>query len=151
LKDEISLLRCVGQASRSLVGICGPLYWKPHPVISELPEKIQSELRGVAKQEGFSELSSDANIFDVAGNCKWVFSSPSTVAIDLLQMGILSLILDPQNTVLDTALSKLPQCEASAGKVLHFLDDISYRKNYSEMFDESYSEIHPAAPLKISW
>ena len=151
LKDEILLLRCLGAAARKLGVQAFPLIWKPHPVIAELPENYQSELRSVAFKEGFNELPADADVFDVASISRWVVSSPSTVALDLLQEGILSLILDPQNTVLDTALSNLPEAPIEPACLSGFLRKMDEEGVYRKNFDKSFAMIGPAGPISLDW
>ncbi len=107
MADEIALIRCAGEAARRLGQAALPLLWKPHPVIDSLADA--ESVRQAARDAGFRELAGDAALAEAAAAVRWVVSSPSTIALDLLQLGILPLMLDPQGTLTDTAISSLPR------------------------------------------
>lgn len=149
LRDEIALLNAVGEAARMLGPRAHPLRWKPHPAIDALPIEAQDELRTTAKALGFVELGVDADIEQVATSCLWVVSSPSTVALDLLQAGVLSVLLDPQGSLLDTAIRCLPVAPADGAELKKTLLSLIENKEYSKQFIASWKLIGPARPLDL--
>jgi|25_taG_2_1085351.scaffolds.fasta_scaffold00480_11 hypothetical protein len=150
LTDELELLACVGGAARRLGALAQPLLWKPHPVIEQLPKPLRSTLRRAAQREGFTEISSSEDALYIAAQCRWVLTSPSTVALDLLQSGQLSIVLDPQNSVLDSALSGLPQAPHTPIALAEFLETLDNDDSYIMTYDEAFSLIGPARDLDLS-
>lgn len=149
LKDELLLLVETAEAARHRGKECFPLFWKPHPVIAKLSVEQQATLRSEAVRLGFIELASDTNILDMARKSRWVLSSPSTVSLDLLKDGILTLILDPQNTVLDTAIRNLPQVPTDRMQICEFLGSLDDCDRYTLSFDQAFSEIGPAESINL--
>lgn len=152
LQDELTLLACVGAAARKIGSACLPLFWKPHPVLKDLTFEERSVLRAAASKEGFTELPAESDAIEVAAGCRWVLSTPSTVALDLLQAGCLSIILDPQGSVLDTALTKLPiaPVRSGAASVAAFLEQIDDENVYSEVFWNAFNMVRPARIFDMS-
>lgn len=150
IKDEMNLLNLVADVARSLGPIATPLLWKPHPVITKLPIETQTELRSTAKALGFVELGADSKIELVAASCHWVVSSPSTVTLDLLQAGVLCVILDPQGTLLDTAIQFLPIADTEGPELEKVLLSLSRFEEYSQKFGGAWNSIEPARPLDLN-
>lgn len=144
LQDEFALLTCAANAARQLGLAACPLMWKPHPVIAELPKEMQAKLRTAARKEGFIELPSDTDPVSAAAACRWVLTSPSTVAIDLLQAGYLSVVLDPQGSVLDTALTGLPQSPVEPEPLVELLEKLNGHDAYASAFADAFDVIGPA-------
>ncbi|XKH58857.1 hypothetical protein LG290_09010 [Halomonas sediminis] len=149
LQDELALLACVGSAARRLGAAAHPLLWKPHPVIGGLPEEMRTTLRTAALHEGFTELPAEADLVSVAANCRWVLASPSTVSLDLLQAGYLSVVLDPQGSVLDTALAGLPQVTVEPVALAQLLESLDGCDAYSDAFSEAFAAVCPARAFDL--
>jgi len=149
LRDELALLACVGSAAHRLGAVARPLLWKPHPVMAELPEAMRATLRTAARQQGFTELPSETNPVSVAADCRWVLASPSTVALDLLQAGYLSVVLDPQGSVLDTALAGLPQAAVEPEALADLLERLDGRDAHTNTFSEAFAAIGPARAFDL--
>ena len=107
-------------------------------------------MRRAAQREGFTEISSSEDALYIAAQCRWVLTSPSTVALDLLQSGQLSIVLDPQNSVLDSALSGLPQAPHTPIALAEFLETLDNDDSYIMTYDEAFSLIGPARDLDLS-
>lgn len=150
IADEVGLLRRVANVARALGPDAAPLLWKPHPVVAKLPAETQAELRSAAKAFGFVELDTDSQIEPVAAGSRWVVSSPSTVALDLLQAGVLCVLLDPQGTLLDTALRCLPVADSDGPELKELLLSLSGTGDYSRQFLGAWEATGPARPLDLA-
>lgn len=148
---ETDLLVSVGRAARLVAPGSGSLLWKPHPITLGLDQELVQHARAEAKAFGFRELESDTTMAAASQNARWVICTPSTVALDLLQLGTLSIVLDPQRSTLNTALSvfpSLPSLEPEAlAALMAWLDKDA---NYKAEFDRVYMGITPAGPLDLS-
>lgn len=149
LEDEIELLTLVANGARALRTRATPLLWKPHPAISRLSRGMQAELRREASAKGFEELPSDTRPEKIAERCLWVISTPSTVAIDLLQAGILPLIIDLQATVLDTAVKALPSAPSNAADLELALRNLAVPTIHAKRFRTSWEAIRPSRALDL--
>ena len=149
--DEVNFLECVSKAANLLSIQNAPLVWKPHPVTYSLDPALLQDLQSAAKSLGFRELPKDTSLAEASQNARWVISTPSTVAIELLQIGTLAVVLDPQRTVGSSALSAMPglaslQPEGLA-TLMAAMDD---PETYSIMVKSVYSAIEPAGPLDLT-
>jgi hypothetical protein len=149
LRDEESLLAAVGSAARTLGASAQPLLWKPHPVIEFLPTETREALRRTAKSYGFEEFSPDEKVESVAGACRWIVTSPSTVALDLLQAGYLCIVVDPQGSVLDTALSGLPRVPCDPDELAVLCCDFDSPDSYTRAWAAAIEIIGPARALDL--
>jgi len=149
LRNELALLACAGSSARQLGAAARPLLWKPHPVIAELPEEMRATLRAAAFQEGFTELPPEADPLSAAADCRWVLTSPSTVALDLLRSGYLSVVLDPQGSVLDTALAGLPLASVEPEAVTGLLKRLDGRDAQASAFSDAFAMVGPARALDL--
>jgi hypothetical protein len=149
LRDEMLLLKTASEAALKLGPIAQPLRWKPHPVIAGLKAYIRENLRKFARRHGFEEVAGDMPLDQVAGSSRWVVSSPSTVAIDLLQAGILSIVLDPQDTVLDTALAGLPTAACEEQALTALCSELDSMESYRRVYAEAIKSIGPARKLDL--
>jgi hypothetical protein len=149
LRDEEFLLSAVGETARLLGVSAQPLLWKPHPAIEVLPPATRLALRDIAGKQGFEELSPDTNIESVASACRWVVTTPSTVAIELLQVGYLSLVIDPQGSVLDTALAGLPTAACDPRHIVALCRDLELQESYSQAWANAVQAIGPARSLDL--
>ncbi len=150
LRDEIKLIEFVGAVARSIGKQAYPLYWKPHPVIQQLPLSEQKEIREIASKHGFVEVLASEDSYSFASKCHWVLVSPSTIALDLLVAGLLSVVLDPQGSILDTALCKFPNVPFDINEVVSYLDKIDDRRSYNEDLSLTFSSILPAKEMDLN-
>tara|TARA_R110002049_G_scaffold23781_3_gene84435 strand:+ start:40238 stop:41713 length:1476 start_codon:yes stop_codon:yes gene_type:complete len=151
LTDELNLLACVSRAAKLTMREDVSLIWKPHPVTLDLDTKLLNKLRCSAKALGFRELPSDTSLDKASENARWVICSPSTAAIDLIQIGTLSIVLDPQHTTVGTAISTFPGLDSLQPEALAALmAELDCPDVYEATLDKAYSSIQPAAPLDLS-
>jgi len=149
LHDELALLEVTAAAARGMGRVAEPLTWKPHPSLATLSEDVQAELRGRAREMGFVELPAGTPVDKAATQCRWVVTSPSTVALDLLQAGILAILLDPQCTALDTAVAALPIATATPEGLRTRLCEIDRDDRYASLFRTTFDRIGPARALDL--
>lgn len=150
LRDEASILKAVGDAARLLGVHAQPLHWKPHPVIADLPQDKADTLRRCAAFHGFEEVPIDMPIEQMAQRSRWVVTTPSTVALDLLQLGYLSIVLDPQGSVLDTTLTGLPGAICDPHQIAARCRDVDLEESYHQEWAAAVKMIGPARPLDLS-
>ena len=149
LRDEMMLLAVVGEAARMLGASAQPLRWKPHPVIADLAPGIRDALRACAVQHGFEEVPADHPVEAVAQRSHWVVTSPSTVALDLLRAGCLSIVLDPQGSVLDTALAGLPRAACDARGLAALCRDLDPLDSHARALAAAVAAVGPARALDL--
>lgn len=149
LRDEFNLLACAGAAARELGPEASPLLWKPHPVIEQLPAETRRALRAEAAAQGFEELPPESDAVEAAARCRWVVTSPSTVALDLLESGSLSVVLDPQCSVLDTALAGLPRTTLAPGALMGILRSFDADADQAQALRAALDRIGPARALDL--
>lgn len=148
---ELEVLTAVAKAANQLGDVAHPLYWKPHPVIESLPVEQASRIRTSALALGWQELPSGTLITEVASTVRWVISTPSTVVVDLLQAGTLSLVVDPRGTLLDTAISVLPVTKCNAEDIANCLNELENSEQFKRCFNETWRTISPSRPLDLTY
>jgi hypothetical protein len=105
---EEAVLRAVSAAAAQLGVAEGGLHWRPHPALAALDRTDQDALRWVAGRAGFRELPSSVDWLEHARNARWVVTTASTVAIQLLEAGVVSVVLIPHWLDPDCALARQP-------------------------------------------
>ncbi|MFN3845082.1 MAG: hypothetical protein ACK4RZ_04540 [Paracoccaceae bacterium] len=149
ISDELAVLTVAAEVARRLGPEAEPMLWKPHPVIASLPDDQAAALRRCAADLGWRELHADTAAYSELA-AKWVVATPSTVALDLLQDGILSVIVDFNGTLLDTALSEMPVSECTTEDLLRVLQSLDDPAVYSTIYARTWAAIGPAAPLDLT-
>jgi len=144
LRDELAVMDTTAAAARMLGPVAQPVLWKPHPSLAQLPQETQQALRAAAQERDITMLPPETDIIKLAEQNRWVVSSPSTVALDLLQEGSLTLVLDPQGMVLDTALLHLPDADTTPNAVRDELTALDPGVAYGEKLAAAYAAIGPA-------
>lgn len=80
--------------------------WKPHPILASLPAEVRHAIEARAADLGFERWPADAPL-SRARDFAVVVSTPSTVALDMLKLGVLPILygggFDP-----DSAIAQLP-------------------------------------------
>lgn len=149
LRDELAMIDTTAAAARMLGPVAQPVLWKPHPSLAQLPQETQQALRAAAQERDITMLPPETDIIKLAVQNRWVVSSPSTVALDLLQEGSLTLVLDPQGMVLDTALLHLPRADTTPDAVRAELTALDPGAAYGEKLAAAYAAIGPARALDM--
>lgn len=147
--DEIRLLECAATVAERIGALAQPRLWKPHPAIAGVPESSANKVRQAAERLGFREIGNDG-ASDLASTSRFVICSPSTVALDLLNSGILAVVADPQGTITDSALSKLPVVRSTPEDMAQALWTLDDAGGYERTLAEAYAEIGPARELDLT-
>lgn len=147
--DEEHVLREVAKCASLLGAQAFPLLWKPHPAILTLPTELQGKLSYTAQCLGFQQVPQGTCLQAVAAQSRWVVSTPSTVAIDLLQSGILTVIIDPQGTSLDSAIGAQTPVNCNDQDLAASLTELSCPECHAEAFKAAWEAIGPARALDL--
>lgn len=151
LRDELNLLACVSRAAGLLHLPETQLVWKPHPVTYTLNKALLDRLRAAAEAYGFTELPPDTPLAEASREARWVLCSPSTVATELLQIGTLAIVLDPQRSVGSSAVSALPLLTTLQPEALAALMAALDRPEvYEARFRAVHAILEPASPLDLT-
>lgn len=148
IRDERFVIIETAKAAEALGVAEECLWWKPHPVLESLPEA--QELDATAAEAGFTRLSADDEpLHATASRMRWVVTTPSTVALDLLEQGVLPVVVDPQDSVLDTALRALPMTDANASAISECLAGLDAAGRAKARFAEAFEAIGPAQAFDL--
>lgn len=93
IADEIAVLEAVSRGAQLHGQGTTPMRWKPHPTIDGLPKAEQQRLRSTARELGFDEIT-DWQAVDLAARAaRWVLTTPSSMAVELLGLGRLPIVI----------------------------------------------------------
>lgn len=149
LEGEFNLLHEVAGAVRLLGDKAGVMLWKPHPVIAQLPIAVAAELRREAAALGYQELPHGPPIISAAASVRWVLTSPSTVCVDLLSEGVLSLVIDPKGSLLDYSPALFPSAALSAKSIAAALNELDDASIYDSCLLKTIDVVVPAGNLDV--
>jgi hypothetical protein len=145
VSDEVALLHFVVSLSEKMGPNASALYWKPHPIIKNLPINDQKLLREKAAALKIIELSSDQEWLTIASTVRWIFITPSTTIVDLLREGCLPLLLDWQGSAYDGVAAKLPiKCPLELQQCLSMLEFFDRDQNFQSAQVTAWAVIQPA-------
>ncbi|WP_338429758.1 hypothetical protein [Synechococcus elongatus] len=147
-RDELYLLSMVAKILSLKNFFNFNLVWKPHPILYKLHQSQRLNLFSYAKSLGFRIAAQDSSLVDLTHGSKWVLTSPSTIAIDCLKIGILPIIIDLQKTVLDSSLCNFPRIKDFA-ELIATLEHLELDNNYAESFEFSWSQVLPSASYDL--
>jgi hypothetical protein len=115
IEDELRLLSIVASAADTLGIARSAIVWKPHPLFDTFPARVTRPVTDRVTELAFSRWREGAALNEAA-RFRYAVSTVSTVALDLLRIGIVPIILDVQQAMGDDALSCFPlQCSDAAG------------------------------------
>jgi hypothetical protein len=102
LAGEVALLEAVAAAA-------GPArrVWKPHPILERLDNETRQTITARAAALGFERWADDAPL-DTARAFAVVVSTPSTVVLDVLKLGVLPTLYGGGGLDPDSAIAQLP-------------------------------------------
>jgi len=150
IEDEVQLLRHVAAAASALGDRARPLLWKPHPVIAALPPEMAARLREEARSLGFEETVTGRSNAEVAAGVRWVITSPSTVSVDLLAEGILSIVLDPQHSLFDSTMTLFPGAVQPLDALAVLLQELDNDAEYAGAFEHTWHRVLPARAIDFA-
>jgi hypothetical protein len=148
--DEIELLRCVAAASREVCPEGQRMVWRPHPVIRRLSAETAKQIRDEARRLGFEEQDHSEPIGPSAAAARWVITSPSTTAIDLLVQGTLCVVVDLQNSAAGTAPAQFPAASNQPAALAALLREIDDDAAHAARFNQTWNAVRPAMPLDLA-
>jgi hypothetical protein len=148
-EDEIELLRSVAAAARQVCPDGQRMVWRPHPVIRRLPAEVALRVREEAQRLGFEEQDPSEPMVPAAARARWVITSPSTAAADLLGQGILCIVVDPQKSAPGTAPACFPCCTNTPAALTVALQELAADRVHADRFDAVWAALRPAGPLSL--
>jgi hypothetical protein len=148
-EDEIALLRLVAEAARLACPEGQRMVWRPHPVLRRLPVEVRERVRAEARRLGFEEQDPAAPMAASAAQARWVITSPSTTAVDLLSQGTLSIVVDLQQSAAGTATACFPGCAAQAPALAAMMRELGDDAVYRARFLHTWDQVRPAATLRF--
>ncbi|GAB3646127.1 hypothetical protein [Ramlibacter alkalitolerans] len=149
-EDEIALLRLVAAAARKLGPPGQRMLWRPHPVLRRLPADVSAQIRQEASRLGFVEQDHAEPMGPAAAGARWVITSPSTTAIDLLVQGTLCVVVDLQESAAGTAPAQFPCPPAHPDALGALLRELDEDATYQARFTEVWNSVRPARPLDLA-
>jgi hypothetical protein len=149
-EDEIALLRLVAAAARKLGPPGQRMLWRPHPVLRRLPADVSAQIRQEASRLGFVEQDHAEPMGPAAAGARWVITSPSTTAIDLLVQGTLCVVVDLQESAAGTAPAQFPRPPANPDALGALLRELGEDATYQARFTEVWNSVRPARPLDLA-
>ncbi len=99
---EVALLEAVAAAAGDARKV-----WKPHPILDSLDNETRQSITARAAALGFARWADDAPL-DAARAFAVVVSTPSTVALDVLKLGVLPVLYGGDALDPDSAIAQLP-------------------------------------------
>jgi hypothetical protein len=150
LADELRVLRDVAAIAGEFAPQSTPLSWKPHPMMSTLPQSEQNQLKEEAGSLGYALIPPNASLRDTAAQARWTLVTPSTVALDLLIDGYLCIVLNWQASDPDAATSMFPTRVTDPAELRDMLNQLAMDDVYHERFDAAWSRLAPAQALNLA-
>jgi hypothetical protein len=123
--------------------------WRPHPVIDQLPPSDSRLVRDEARKLGFEEVAQHSSAVEIAAGARWVFCSPSTVAVDLLASGVLPVMLDRQHSIADSSMNRFPGADADSAGLAQLLSRLADDSAYEDAFLATWRDVAPAGRLDL--
>lgn len=144
LRDEIRILRDVAKVAAKFMVGDAPKLWKPHPVLSMLPQAQQEELRKTANELGYREITLQTDITSLLRKTHWIISTPSTVAADILAEGQLTIIVDWQQSTENTAIAQTGTLATNSGELIQLFNRLGQAKEYETQYSKTWDDIRPS-------
>jgi hypothetical protein len=146
VRDELRVLEAVAKTADAMAVSRAAVVWKPHPVFAGLPAPVRTSVLEVVNRLGF-QIWDPIWEYETVRRFHVVFCTASTVAIDLLKLGILPVLLDLQPLDQQTAIAQLPLRADDWKAICKVLRDIVDQKDYVQHFDSAWHRIAPAHPF----
>lgn len=146
LNAELSFISSILRLCINLNCQSERIVWKPHPTFTQLCLNDQNAIINFASNNSI-QLLFEGDAIEYASKFKWVFSTPSTIVIDLLLSGILSFVLDPLRTSLETSMSPFVVVNSSEAHLYELVQRCSYFDKYSQRFDDIWDLVGPGASV----
>ena len=148
-RDEIHLINNLA-SSVDLFGLQRQeVTWKPHPAFEDVSQEIKNQVIDTIKEAGFNFWD---NAWDIsnASNFKYVFSTPSTIALDLLKLGMLTVIIDDHTMAPDNVLNSFPVSTTNPSVLLVAMNSLKDNEKYENLFSKTWQKIGVARPISLA-
>jgi hypothetical protein len=143
IEDELRVLHLVAQISRQLGSATLPMRWKPHPALASLPASERTRVRERAFELGFEECQEQSSWLLDAESVRWVITTPSTIAIDLLRAGCLPVLVNIQDTEGDGVSGYLPLKIHNESQGVKALREADLKDSYRMLQEQAWRNIRP--------
>ena len=143
IADEIEALRATVAAGQLVDVRPDQIAWKPHPVVSQLPQRAYEELMSAARSLGVQPIPPGSKITD-AGRYAAVVSTHSTVIVDLMSEGILPVLLETRPADTESALSSYPVRAIDGAALAAQIRSLRNAEDYAAAFARAWDRIQPA-------
>jgi hypothetical protein len=144
VRDELRLLKEAARAANSLWAPEEERAWKPHPVFLSLPAAERRTLMDAARAEGFVVYGQDWKL-EGARNFAVVLCTASTIAVDMLRLGVLPIIFDVQPIEPDSAIAQLPLRADDSAALRQLIEDLRRDTSVHERyFALAWDRVGPA-------
>ena len=144
IRDELRLLGEVGRAADESRAQKKVLAWKPHPVFFSLPADQRGALLEAAHSYGFTIFGQDWTL-ERAREFEVVLCTASTIAVDMLRLGVLPIIFDVQPIATDSAIARLPLRAEQSAVLGQLIDELARDQSaYERYFSLAWKSIGPA-------
>lgn len=140
---EESVLHAVANAAAQLGDGNHVLQWRPHPVMATLAQGAQDVLRKTAHKLGFRELPPQQDWLEAARQARWVVTTASTVAIQLLEAGVVPVVLIPDWIDAGCALANHPLALRGWARLPEVLASLDNAEHRNELFAAAWQAIGP--------
>ena len=115
--SDLRALSIIAETADELGVARSEVVWKPHPVFSTLPAGDQETVLEQIQRWGFTQWCEGSPL----GECvrfQYVVCTRSTVALDVLKLGVLPIILDTTQEDMHDVMSNFPyQTDTAAGLI----------------------------------
>ncbi len=143
--DELAVMDMAVDLVKRLGADVQSMYWRPHPLMSTLRPAEQQILRDRAVALGLKEVYAAQDWLALATRMRWVFTTPSSVLVELLRHGCLPLLLDPQDSVHDGVASLLPlRCKKANEDCKRSLDKMDSDYDFQALQVAAWNAVRPA-------
>lgn len=148
IAGETALLEAVAAAAAE-VGQ-SRLVWKPHPILRTLPGEVREAIEARADALGFARWPHGDGDLEQARGFELVLTTPSTVAIDMLRMGIMPLIVGGEDLDSMSAIAQFPLRVGTAAGIAAAARRLSDPAERTRLFETAWGAVAPAAPPTLA-
>ncbi len=137
IAGEVALLEAVSAAAAD-----GRKVWKPHPILDSLDASVRQAIESRAAALGFSRWR-EGNDLSLARGFAVVVSTPSTVALDVLKLGVFPVLYPTGPIDPDSAIARLPLRANSAEQFTLAADLLAKPAETVRAFHIAWADIGP--------
>jgi hypothetical protein len=146
---ETLLLSAVNSALNAVPGCDGVREWKPHPVFADQADALRARVVSHARQIRFTPWIGGRDL-SRSREFSLVLCTPSSVALDLLSLGIAPILLDWQQIDNETAVARLPFVARNQQELETVISRAISATTREAAYREAWAAIEPAVPLGLN-